>query len=363
MYSRILPSITVVIPVLDEEDYISTTLTQLLKQDYPRGLLEIIVVDGGSLDGTINLVEQYIGLPDFDIKLLHNPSKLSSYARNIGILAARSEYVLFLDAHVHIPSSTLLMAMASAVRRWDVDVLARPQPLTPPGINVLQQTIAAVRKSPIGHSRESFIYSDIEGFVSPLSVGVMYRRSIFSEFGLFDETFDAAEDVEMNYRLEMANIQAFISPDFAVHYYPRKGLWSLFKQMQRYGTGRVRFARKHPGRMGAELFVPLLIPLLILICISFYFTSDLLRPAVIFSAASGLLLIMSVSTYHSIHRHPLNACLAPVCFLTIHLGLAWGIVKTLTNPLPNTRESGMQLLPEFDSEQSPETNQKEHREN
>src|SRR5437763_1581398 len=82
--------------------------------------------------------------------------------------------------------------------------------------------------------------SSAERFVRPQSVAVAYRREVFDTVGFFDEQFDACEDVEFNERVARAGLSCFFSPHVQVQYHPRDTLGGLFRQMARYGRGRMR---------------------------------------------------------------------------------------------------------------------------
>jgi succinoglycan biosynthesis protein ExoA len=120
----------------------------------------------------------------------------------------------------------------------------------------LQRAIAAARSSRLGHHPDSHIWSEQEGFVPPQSVAVAYRREVFDRIGLFDESFDACEDVEFNHRLARAGMTCYFTPRVGVRYVPRDSLVKLFRQMIRYGRGRVRLLRKHPDTFSVPGFVP-----------------------------------------------------------------------------------------------------------
>jgi len=251
------PLVTVMIPVRNESRFIVQTLSQIAQQDYPANRLEILVVDGMSDDGTPELVRDFAkDHRNHSVRLLENPLRLSSAARNIAVKEGRGDYILLIDGHVYIPGQTLVRDMVEAAKKKDARCLGRPQPLNPPDIGPFQEMVALSRESPIAHSQESFIYSDFEGWTSPISIGVMYRRDVFAEVGLFDENFDAAEDLEFNYRVERAGIRCYTSPKFAVRYYPRESFGGLCRQMRRYGRGRAGFIAKHPERFRIETVVP-----------------------------------------------------------------------------------------------------------
>ena len=240
-----LPFFSVVVPVRNEARFIARTLECLLAQDYDPARFEILVVDGGSDDGTPELVAD-MAQAHANLRLLHNPRRLSSAARNVGIRHARGDVVLVVDGHCELRDRQHLCRLAAAFARSGADCIGRPQPLDVTGASTLQRAIAAARSSRLGHHPDSFIYSTEERFVPAKSVAVAYRRQVFEQVGGFDEAFDACEDVELNHRIDRAGLRCFFTPEVAVHYTPRDTLRGLFRQLVRYGRGRVRLLRKHP---------------------------------------------------------------------------------------------------------------------
>jgi succinoglycan biosynthesis protein ExoA len=250
-----LPFLSVIVPVRNEERFLAATLGQVLCQDYPAERFEVLVADGRSTDRTREIVAE-LQRQHPNLRLLDNPGRLSSAGRNVAVRAARGELVLLIDGHCELDGPGHLRAVANAFARSGADCLGRPQPLDVTGATSLQQAIALARSSPLGHHPASHIYSDREGFVAPQSVAVAYRRSVFEQVGLFDETFDACEDVELNQRVARAGLRCFFTPQIAVRYHPRGTLTGLIRQMVRYGRGRVRLLRKHPETFGPLGFVP-----------------------------------------------------------------------------------------------------------
>ncbi len=247
--------ISVVVPVRNEAKFIERTLAQLVAQDYDSRRFEVLVVDGQSTDGTTALVAR-IAAQHEKVRLFSNPRRLSSAARNIGIREARGDVVLLVDGHCEMGSTRCLSNLAHAFERSGADCIGRPQPLDVAGASTLQRAIAAARSSPLGHHPDSYVYSCTEGFVPAKSVAVAYRRFVFEKAGYFDETFDACEDVEMNHRIDLAGLRCYITPEVAVRYAPRHTLGGLFRQLVRYGRGRVRLWRKHPETMTIKTLLP-----------------------------------------------------------------------------------------------------------
>jgi len=207
--------------------------------------------------------------------------------------------------------------------------LSRPQLLDTPDNSFFQKAISLARSSPLGHARDSTIYTRNEGYVSPSSSGASYRKEVFQKVGYFDLSFDACEDVDFNYRCGKAGFRSYISMDLAVHYYPRSSLKSLFRQMTRYGAGRFRLARKHPGTLSIGTLIPFLItaglPLLALLG---FLWPILLYVFGLFIIAYALIILM-FSTALSVRYG--WAFLSALCaiFPAIHLGLGWGFLRQL----------------------------------
>ena len=321
----VLSRISIVIPVRNEEQNLPGVLASFREQDYPSELFEIIVADGLSTDGTVAGVAKLANQTGAPIRLVQNLRRLSSAGRNAGVAAACGDIILFCDGHSYVPSRTLLQDVANLFATTDAEILCRPQPLTYPGSSQFQQLIAVARASWLGHGRDSTIYStDSEGPVNPSSSGAIYRRDLFAKFGGFDENFDACEDVEFNYRLHRAGVKAYISPKLTIFYEPRKSLWSLFRQMMRYGKGRVRLARKHAGSSPLSQLMPVALLLLLISGPLILFTRFRGSWGAIVGVYLATLLFESLRV---LRRTGIRGLLLPSVFITIHLGLGAGFIS------------------------------------
>jgi succinoglycan biosynthesis protein ExoA len=322
------PFITVCMPVRNEERFIAGTINELLQQNYPGHLYEIIVADGDSTDRTKNIVLE-IAKEHPQVKLLPNPGKLPSSGRNVGFKNGKGEVFLVVDGHCKIPSTTLLKDIADCFAKSGAQVLGRPQPLDPPDLTVFQQAVALARSSKIGHGADSLIYSDYEGFVSPVSHGAVYKKEIFEKVGYVDENFDACEDVEFNYRVEQAGFTCFMSPKLAVKYYPRESLKGLFLQMSRYGKGRFKLVKKHFACLTIPLLVPPLfvLSLFVFAALAFFSWFFAYTFGLITAAYLALIIGVAISIAKKDGRQYLFF-LVPI-FVAIHIGLGWGFLKQL----------------------------------
>ena len=102
-----LPEIAVVIPTLNEEDLIASKLADLRRTDYPRDRMEVVVVDGGSVDRTTKLVQQEIERGE-KIKLLClNGARGKAYQINHALGSLAQEVVVVTDADTLLEPSCI----------------------------------------------------------------------------------------------------------------------------------------------------------------------------------------------------------------------------------------------------------------
>src|ERR1700752_453634 len=323
--------VSVILPVRNEAKSLPRLLSSLLRQDFPAGDFEIIVADGASTDNTRDIVRKAASESAVTVTLINNPGIRSGPGRNAGITAARGEYILFIDGHCHIPSPLLLRDTVLLFKQMHADCLCRPQPLLAPTNSSFGKAVAAARASVLGHGRDSLIYDMARsGFVDPASSGAAYHRSVFVKLGLYDESFDACEDVEFNTRVRKAGMRAYTDPRLAIFYEPRSSPSSLFKQMVRYGRGRTRLILKHADSASAGQIAPAILALWIAGALVAYLTRDhiglwlqwtLLMPvalylAIVFLSSIGLALKSSARLLYQ----------GPAIYVAIHLGLGIGLL-------------------------------------
>src|SRR5581483_4704285 len=215
-----MPSVSVIVPVRNEARSVERTLRSLLTQDFPRDQFEVIVADGASTDETVPIVRRLQA--EFpNLKLVFNPGRLSSAGRNVAIRHATKDVAVLVDGHCHIPDRHYLKNLAAAFEKSGADCLGRPQPLDIPNPTPFQRAVSVARSSRLGHNPGSDIYSDRPKFVEPQSTAIAYTRTVFHRIGLFDESFDACEDVEFNERVHAAGLVCYFTPAVTVVYEPR----------------------------------------------------------------------------------------------------------------------------------------------
>jgi cellulose synthase/poly-beta-1,6-N-acetylglucosamine synthase-like glycosyltransferase len=99
------PTVTITVPVYNAVASIRTTLTHLLELDYPRDLVQVIVLSDASDDGTDDIVREFA---DRGIELLRAPARLGkTAAENGAVSVARGDLIVNVDATITVPPSSL----------------------------------------------------------------------------------------------------------------------------------------------------------------------------------------------------------------------------------------------------------------
>lgn len=319
-------TLTVIVPVLNEAAAIRGTLTALLEQNYPRDQFEVIVADGGSTDATVPIIRELQGTYA-NLRLLYNPRRWSSAARNLGVRHMRGEAAVIVDGHCRVPDRDYLTNVARAFAESGAETLGRPQPQGTLQPTPFQRAVSIARASRLGHNPDSDIYNDQAKFVQPQSTAIAYKREVFDRVGLFDEAFDACEDVEFNTRVHAAGFRCYFSPALTIVYHPRANWLGLARQLMRYGTGRARLARKDRG----SLTLPALVPPLWLAWLVVGALAAAILPLAGWLYFGTLALYAAVLLGGSLwlaRREPFAVMRrVPAALAGIHLGFGWGFLR------------------------------------
>jgi glycosyltransferase involved in cell wall biosynthesis len=226
--------LSVVIPVRNEERHLGPQLEALLAQQWD-GEWEIIVVDNGSTDGTVELVKRYAQDHDRLRVLVAAEKPDQSYAANRGVAAASADSVAFCDAD-DIVSEGWVAAMARGLA--DHEVVTGPNELD----RLNPDWLAASRGRSIEEPLGSFFG------IFPLVRGNNYgvRHDVWDRIGPLDDAFaqhGVLADVEFSLRCWRAGIEIVGLPEAVVHYRYRTGARDLLRQGWNYGSHRPKIAR------------------------------------------------------------------------------------------------------------------------
>lgn len=249
----ILPFISVIIPVRNEEGYIGRCLQALASQDYPRDRFEVIVLDGGSSDNTEYEVQRTAETAGLTVYFAENPGQTTAKGFNLGLTLAHGHIIVRVDGHTRV-ASDFLSANARVLAASGAD--AAGGPIETRGNGVVGRAIALAMSSPFGIGDTAFRQVDA-GYQETDSVPYgAYRREVFERIGGLAEDIDRGEDDEFNYRLRAAGGRIVLSPQIRSVYFCRNTLSGLAWQYWGYGLAKAEVLRRHPERMHLRHFVP-----------------------------------------------------------------------------------------------------------
>jgi succinoglycan biosynthesis protein ExoA len=230
--------VSVVLPTLNERHYIRDCLDSLLAQDY-EGLVEILVVDGGSTDGTREIVVAE-GEP---VRLVDNPRVTAAAAMNIGIGEAKGDIVCRADAHT-LYRQDYVTRCVQVLLETDADNVGGP--MRPVGTTNFGRAVAAATTSKFGVGPGRFHYLERREEVDTVYLGC-WRRSTLEQLGGYDESRLqwAAEDQELNFRLRQGGGRIVLDPEIRSAYFPRDTVKGLARQYFNYGVAKASTLAKH----------------------------------------------------------------------------------------------------------------------
>jgi len=245
------PLVTVAMPCLDEAHHVEACLASVLAQDYPPDRLEVLVADGGSTDGTRQILAR-LAAADPRVQVIDNPDRLQASGMNAAIRKARGDVIVRMDVHCDYAPGYLRKCV-EALRRTGAENVGgaqRARATTP-----FQRALCAALESPLGVGGARYRSEDQEGFVDTVFLGAFPRR-VFEEVGLYDPGAATNEDAELNQRIVAAGGRVYLSREIVVHYFPRGSFRALARQYFRYGRGRARTLLKHRGLLSVRPVLP-----------------------------------------------------------------------------------------------------------
>ena len=232
-------SVSVIIPVLNEERHLAEAVKRVLNQKY-LGEIEIILALGPSTDQT-NKIAQDLA-KDNRIKLIDNPSGKTASALNNAIKSSKFDIIVRLDGHALVADNYIQKAVDTLeeTKADNVGGLMKAQ-----GITFFEKSVAAAMTSKLGVGNAPFHVGGKSGFVDTVYLGT-FRKSALVRVGYFDESFIRAQDWELNYRIRETGGKIWFNPDLVVTYRPRSNIKQLAKQYFQYGQWRRQVSKKYP---------------------------------------------------------------------------------------------------------------------
>ncbi len=240
--------VTVIMTVFNEADNIERAVRSLTTQSRPPE--EIVIVDGGSTDGTLAVLES-LAMHEPRLRPFSRPGANISQGRNAAIAAARHELIAATDAGVRLPVDWLA-ALVAPFEGDGIEVVAGffrsdPDPASP-----FQIAMGATVLPALDDIRpEKFL---------PSSRSVAFTRTAWHAAGGYPEWLDYCEDLIFDLNLKAKGYRFFWQPQALALFAPRRSLGAFWTQYYRYARGDGKaglFLKRHLLRYAIYgLFAP-----------------------------------------------------------------------------------------------------------
>jgi glycosyltransferase involved in cell wall biosynthesis len=349
--------ISIMAPMLNESEHIEHFVADIGKQDY-EGDFEVLVADGGSTDGSIELLRKAADKHGIALTVLENRAGWVSHALNECIKVATGDLLVRLDCHSRYPSDYLRRCALAAE---ETSALAVGGVIVAEGRTPLERAVACAMDSPFGGIGFYRIFSS-DGNPARRLAGVFgmpwarevangsrvetdtvtfgaFRPEAFRRAGMFDETLRRNQDDEFNLRVRKAGGRVVLDPSIQVHYTPRGSFRDVFRQYYEYGLWKVPVMRKHRQLSSPRSLAPLMLVASIALLAPLALRLPVARRLLAVEVGAYAALAMAFGTM-SVRRRQESWQLVPAViaiFPTFHTGYGLGMLRGWLRPFRNDR--------------------------
>jgi glycosyltransferase involved in cell wall biosynthesis len=224
----VVDAVAVVVPVLDEAETLPALLADLGAQEPPVG--ELVVVDAGSTDGTLDLLRAQAGSLS-SLRVVEAPGATPGRGRNEGVQAASAEVVVALDAGSRVGPG-FVAALAAPVRARDVAAVGVSEP----------DADTAFERAAGWFTLSAFKPQERSGPIAGEHLpagrnGVCFRREAWAAAGGYPARLPWGEDKVFLRALRATGHEVVVLPEAVVRWRPRRSLREVYRQYRNYGRG------------------------------------------------------------------------------------------------------------------------------
>jgi glycosyltransferase involved in cell wall biosynthesis len=244
-----LPTVSIILPVLNEASQLERCLRSVAEQSY-AAVIEVVVADGGSTDETRSVVARFA-----KVTVVDNPRRIRPAGLNAAIAVASGEIIVRVDARTKLAPDYVERCVAALERSGAAIVGGQ---MRYEAHDARQRGIVAAMTSRFGAGPAAFRREGGEPrYVDTVYLGA-FRAGMIRDMGGYDEWSGGNEDAELAWRAQRFG-GVYLDSSIESVYLGRDGLGPLARQFYRYGHNRVRTIRKHPASLSwRQLAVPAL---------------------------------------------------------------------------------------------------------
>lgn len=312
----------------NEEGFLPNLLNDMKAQKYPHELIEILLIDSCSTDGTKEIMQEFKDTnPDFySIQVLDNPKKIQAAGWNVAIRNFSGDVLARIDAHTKVTPEYSERVMKN-IQDGEM-VVGGIRPCVIEKDTPWANTLLQVENSLFGSSVNSSRRSQEKTYVKTM-FHAAYRREVLDKVGLFNEKLLRTEDNEFHYRIRKAGYKLCYDPTIISYQYAR----SDFKRMvkQKYGNGYwVGLTLKVcPGCISVYHLVPFAFVLSIVVTSVLAF--GIWQLSALMWCLYGLFAVVNTVISVVQNKFYISSLLMPIMFLILHISYGVGTCGGLVN--------------------------------
>jgi GT2 family glycosyltransferase len=237
-YGSMEPLVSLVIPTSNRRLSLARLLESLIEQTHSNARFEVLVVDDGSTDGTLEYLRSLV-VP-YPLRVLPQPHRGPAAARNLGAQQSQAALIVFIDDDV-VPSPGLIAEHAATHQAIPDAVVVGPMlpPRDWPRPVWVRWEEQKLRRQYDAMLSGRYPCTPRQFYTGNSSL----TRARFFEAGGFDPGFKRAEDVELGYRLSRRGARFVFNPRAVVLHYPSRSFAAWCRTPYQYGRNDVRMER------------------------------------------------------------------------------------------------------------------------
>ncbi|MEK7080905.1 MAG: glycosyltransferase [Patescibacteria group bacterium] len=224
------PAVTIVVPCWNEENTVEKTVRSLLNLNYPKNKIQIFLIDDGSTDSTLNILNKFVEY--LNIKVFHKENGGKYTALNLGLQNMRTDFFGGLDADSFADPESLVRIMSYFEKNPDIMAVVPSVTVDSPK-NFIQNAQKAEYYMGVYFKKMLGFLGAIDVTPGPLTI---FRKKVFDDLGYYRHGHNT-EDMEIAYRMQKNHYKIEHCNDAYIYTNTPKTIRKLYRQRLRWIFG------------------------------------------------------------------------------------------------------------------------------